>query len=291
MSFCQVEQEASRGLTQQKTNAGISSGLPGFALSSIAQEFGAASAAVGAGGAMQSIQLEVDRPSAASAVLALAHGEVDEKEAIALLKQRADVHACAGDLQRSMLHFAAEKCYVKLLEELLKRRADPNHADRAGETSLFALAHSISWCDQAPRHRRATVQRLVEGAADVNFANPRGKTPLHVAAGHTDAAALEALLAERADVDARDLGGFTALMWAAGRGHGGNVQRLLDARARSDLSANRGQTAMLFALTNHCEEVVKTLEEHAALQDRKAGRVLPEWAHRRQAWHRARRRA
>lgn len=27
-----------------------------------------------------------------------------------LLKQRADVHACAGDLQRSMLHFAAEKC-------------------------------------------------------------------------------------------------------------------------------------------------------------------------------------
>eukprot|EP00913_Durusdinium_trenchii_P012879 g12094.t1 len=171
------------------------------------------------------------------------------------------------------------RCYVKLLEELLKRRADPNHADRAGETSLFALAHSISWCDQAPRHRRATVQRLVEGAADVNFANPRGKTPLHVAAGHTDAAALEALLAERADVDARDLGGFTALMWAAGRGHGGNVQRLLDARARSDLSANRGQTAMLFALTNHCEEVVKTLEEHAALQDRKAG-VLPEWAHR-----------
>ena len=34
----------------------------------------------------------------------------------------------------------------------------------AGETALFAVAHSVSWSSAAPRHRRATVQRLVEGA-------------------------------------------------------------------------------------------------------------------------------
>ena len=33
----------------------------------------------------------------------------------------------------------------------------------AGETPLFALAHSVSWCDQAPRSRKAAVQRLLEG--------------------------------------------------------------------------------------------------------------------------------
>ena len=47
---------------------------------------------------------------------------------------------------------------------LRPRTAQPAQpATGSGETSLFALAHSISWCDQAPRHRRATVQSLVEG--------------------------------------------------------------------------------------------------------------------------------
>ena len=49
-------------------------------------------------------------------------------------------------------------------------------------------------------------------------------TPALQAAGHTDAAALEALLVERADVDARDLGGFTALM-PLGLKRGDDVER------------------------------------------------------------------
>ncbi|CAJ1337820.1 unnamed protein product [Effrenium voratum] len=55
--------------------------------------------------------------------------EVPEKDALALLQRRADVHVLAGELRRSALHSASERCYVKLVAELLKRRANPNQAD------------------------------------------------------------------------------------------------------------------------------------------------------------------
>ncbi|CAL1145507.1 unnamed protein product, partial [Cladocopium goreaui] len=218
-------------------------------------------------------------PETQALAAALTTGNLEEKEALAafyflilwpLLKRRADISICAGDLQRTALHVAAEKCYVKLIEELLKHRADPNRADRAGETALFAVAHSVSWSSAAPRHRRATVQRLVEGEADINFSNPRGRMPLHVAVSCKDASVLSALLDELADVNAKDLGGFTALMWAAGRGSAEQVQQLLDAKAESDLVANRGQTALVFALTNNCEEVVEILKKRAAAADHQA---------------------
>lgn len=209
-------------------------------------------------------------PETQALAAALTTGNLEEKEALALLKRRADISRCAGDLQRTALHVAAEKCYVKLIEELLKHRADPNRADRAGETALFAVAHSVSWSSAAPRHRRATVQRLVEGEADINFSNPRGRMPLHVAVSCKDASVLSALLDELADVNAKDLGGFTALMWAAGRGSAEQVQQLLDAKAESDLVANRGQTALVFALTNNCEEVVEILKKRAAEADHQA---------------------
>eukprot|EP00434_Breviolum_minutum_P005309 symbB.v1.2.004682.t1/scaffold271.1/size245249/5 len=194
---------------------------------------------------------------------ALGTQNLDEKEALGLLKKRADLSRCTGDLQRTALHLAAEKSYVNLIEELLKCRVDANRADRAGESPLFALAHSISWSSAPTKQRRASVQRLVEGDADINFANPRGKTPLHVAVSCNDGAVVSALLDEMADVNARDLGGFTALMWAAGRGGVELVQQLLKAKARSELMANRGQTALLFAATNHCHEVTKILDAQA----------------------------
>eukprot|EP00435_Cladocopium_sp_Y103_P024989 s2348_g6.t1 len=211
-----------------------------------------------------------DLPETQALAAALTTGNLEEKEALALLKKRADISRCAGDLQRTALHVAAEKCYVKLIEELLKHRADPN------QTALFAVAHSVSWSSAAPRQRRATVQRLVEGEADINFSNPRGRMPLHVAVSCKDASVLSALLDELADVNAKDLGGFTALMWAAGRGSAEQVQQLLDAKADSDLVANRGQTALVFALTNNCDEVVEILQKRAAAAADHEAKVPPQ---------------
>ncbi|CAE7559943.1 Ripk4 [Symbiodinium natans] len=200
----------------------------------------------------------------------LLHGPVDDKCALALLRGRADPNAALGTLHRTPLFAAAERCNFKLVDSLLKFRADANRADLAGETPLFALCHAAAWADASLRDRRATALRLLEGEADINFANPRGRTALHTAIASGDVAILPILLEESADVNARDLGGFTALMWAAGRGNAEVVKSLLTARANTALAANRGQTAMLFALTNKCESVVETLQKHAAMDNTKA---------------------
>ncbi|OLP84026.1 putative phosphatase YitU [Symbiodinium microadriaticum] len=196
------------------------------------------------------------------------HGPLDEKSALALLRGRADPNAALGALRRTPLFAAAERCNIKLIDNLLKFRADVNRADLAGETPLFALCHAAAWADASLRSRRAAVQRLLEGEADIDFANPRGRTPLHAAITSGDIAVLSVLLEDTANVNARDLGGFTALMWAAGRGNAEVVKALLTARANTASAANRGETAMLFALTNKCESVVETLQNHADQQPR-----------------------
>ncbi|CAE7884207.1 ywpJ [Symbiodinium necroappetens] len=196
------------------------------------------------------------------------HGPLDEKSALALLRGRADPNAALGALRRTPLFAAAERCNIKLIDNLLKFRADVNRADLAGETPLFALCHAAAWADASLRSRRAAVQRLLEGEADIDFANPRGRTPLHAAITSGDIAVLSVLLEDTANVNARDLGGFTALMWAAGRGNAEVVKALLTARANTASAANRGETAMLFALTNKCESVVQTLQNHADQQPR-----------------------
>eukprot|EP00439_Symbiodinium_sp_Y106_P060567 s1533_g8.t6 len=173
------------------------------------------------------------------------HGRLDEKSALALLRGRADPNAVLGALRRTPLFAAAERCNIKLIDSLLKFRADVNRADLAGETPLFALCHAAAWADASLHSRRAAVQRLLEGEADIDFANPRGRTPLHAAITSGDVAVLSVLLEDAANVNARDLGGFTALMWAAGRGNAEVVKALLTARANTALAANLAECSHL----------------------------------------------
>eukprot|EP00933_Yihiella_yeosuensis_P026403 TRINITY_DN20479_c1_g1_i3.p1 TRINITY_DN20479_c1_g1~~TRINITY_DN20479_c1_g1_i3.p1 ORF type:complete len:200 (+),score=37.33 TRINITY_DN20479_c1_g1_i3:229-828(+) len=169
---------------------------------------------------------------------------------------------------------AAERCYPKLVEELIKVKSDPNRADAAGETPLHCLAQSGSWCNACLRDRRLTVQALVDGQAEVDFANPRGRTPLHVATAKSDECAIiQVLLEEAADVNAVDLGGFTPLMWSAGRGRSNQVKALLAAEADPRLEANRGQTALLFAKTNQSAEVTNMIEAQLSLLGKNATRL------------------
>eukprot|EP00747_Dinoflagellata_sp_TGD_P166762 gnl/TRDRNA2_/TRDRNA2_190065_c0_seq1.p1 gnl/TRDRNA2_/TRDRNA2_190065_c0~~gnl/TRDRNA2_/TRDRNA2_190065_c0_seq1.p1 ORF type:complete len:494 (+),score=147.20 gnl/TRDRNA2_/TRDRNA2_190065_c0_seq1:59-1540(+) len=187
---------------------------------------------------------------------------LDEREAIEILKRHADPNMRVGDLKRYPLHKAAEVGYPNLIRELLKAAADPNRADFAGEIPLHTAAHSGGWCKALPSERIRAIENLVEGRADINFANPRGRTALHIASSAGDLTMIKAFLAENADVNAADLGGFTPLMWAAGHGRVNEIQALLDAAADATLQANRGQTAKLFAVTNSHEKVAELLDAH-----------------------------
>eukprot|EP00445_Apocalathium_hangoei_P029452 CAMPEP_0203921654 /NCGR_PEP_ID=MMETSP0359-20131031/61782_1 /ASSEMBLY_ACC=CAM_ASM_000338 /TAXON_ID=268821 /ORGANISM="Scrippsiella Hangoei, Strain SHTV-5" /LENGTH=400 /DNA_ID=CAMNT_0050849381 /DNA_START=60 /DNA_END=1259 /DNA_ORIENTATION=+ len=189
---------------------------------------------------------------------------IDEREALEILRRRADVSLRVGDLQRQPLHAAAEHGFARLVSALLDARAAPNSADFAGDSPLHVAAHSWPWCQAAARERRHAVAALVAGRAEVDFGNARGRTALHIAAAAGDGEVLRALLARRADANARDLGAFTALMWAAGRGEEGEVRALLDAAADASLQAHRGQSAMLFALTNGQSLVCDLLQERVA---------------------------
>lgn len=193
-----------------------------------------------------------------------AAGQISEPEAILLLHRRADVNMQYGDIKRRPLHRAAECGFWRLVEELIKARADPNKADLAGEVPLHAA--QTGWCGASHRDRRLAIEALVDGKAEVDFANSRGRTALHLAAT-SSSECVDLLIALEANVNAADLGGFTPLMWAAGRGNQIAVEALLKAEADATCQANRGQTALLFARTNGATEVCQMLETHLMLLD------------------------
>ena len=49
----------------------------------------------------------------------------------------------------------------------------PFEMNPAGETPLHTLAHGSSWCDAAPKQRKAAIQRLVEGGSFSKGVGPK----------------------------------------------------------------------------------------------------------------------
>src|SRR5205085_12163457 len=85
---------------------------------------------------------------------------------------------------------------------LLAEHADPNVADRRGETALHAAAQMAD----------AGFARAVIGVgAKVNAVDAQGKTPLHYACARTDAELVGTLLSAGADASVLDGAGWSAL--------------------------------------------------------------------------------
>jgi len=88
---------------------------------------------------------------------------------------------------------------------LLEAGADPNAADREGETALMkAAAHGL----------KQTVKLLIDHHADINRKDSKGRTALMHAAATRRSTAIPLLLENGADVTARDNEGFSALEMA-----------------------------------------------------------------------------
>lgn len=156
----------------------------------------------------------------------------------------------------------------KVVDLLLKHRANPNCSLRGGQTPLiFAarrgradvvqlLLNAGARTDargiegRTPLHEAArgvntrTVQRLLDAGADVNAVDDNDIAPLRLA--HTTEIA-NLLIEHDADVNTLSGDGWTPLMAAASRGDVTIVERLLCAGADPDATNPNGWTALHFA--------------------------------------------
>ena len=101
-----------------------------------------------------------------------------------LVKAGAPVNSPSrNNLRATPLQSAAAAGHVKVVEMLLKHRADPNAQEQGGYTPLHAAAQNGDL---------VMIRALLYGGADLTVRSDDGKTPLDLAlkAGHGDAAKL-----------------------------------------------------------------------------------------------------
>jgi ankyrin repeat protein len=101
-----------------------------------------------------------------------------------LIKAGAPVNSPSrNDLRAVPLQSAAAARQTKIVDLLLKHKADPNIREQGGYTPLHAAAQNGD---------RETIRALLYGGADLTLQSDDGKLPLDLAleGGHTDAAKL-----------------------------------------------------------------------------------------------------
>jgi hypothetical protein len=111
---------------------------------------------------------------------------------------------------RTLLHDAAAHGRLRIVELLLRLRANPNVRSSGGHTPLYCVAN-------APRVTGGgnIVRALVRGGAHVDArTDSKHCTPLHMAARRGNTEVAEALVDCGADINARDRGGDTPLQRA-----------------------------------------------------------------------------
>ncbi len=113
------------------------------------------------------------------------------------------------------------------------------------------------------------VSRLVDAGAEMNCADRKGLTPLHLACMHGRAEVASRLLDAGAEVDRVDTHGVTSLHFACVNGHLEVASRLLGAGAVVNRVDTRvGATPLHFACVHGCAEVASRLLGAGAVIDR-----------------------
>ena len=157
----------------------------------------------------------------------------------------------AGPDGITALHWVPESNgNLQTIQALLEAKADPNKADRNGQTPLHWAAIAGNPYD---------LQALLDGGADPNRANRNGHTPLYIAVANKNSDAVQALLDTGADPNHADLKRQTPLHWAASEGNLDILRALLNANAAPNKKDHQGRTPISCA----CDQEAKRLLKHA----------------------------
>jgi cytohesin len=151
---------------------------------------------------------------------------------------------------RTALHLAARKGHVKVVEVLIRGKANISAARLDGSTPL----HLAAFCGSDD-----TAQLLLDAGADPNIRDATQNTALQLAAWDGHLGVVRALIAKGADTEAADPYGRTPLILAAHDGHIEVVRELVSAGAKLEAATENGRTALFLAAEENQEDVVGVL--------------------------------
>jgi uncharacterized protein len=174
----------------------------------------------------------------------------DLQKVRALLKERVDVNARAGDGATALL-WAVHWDDLPTADMLIRAGADVNAANE------YRVAPLSVACTNG---NSALVGRLLEAGAHPDIVSAAGETPLMTCArtGSTDA--IKSLLARGADVNAAEPTlQQSALMWATAERHTDVVRLLIEKGADVRAATRHGFTALHFAAREGDVEIARLL--------------------------------
>ena len=190
----------------------------------------------------------------------------------ALIHHRADVNA-VNRARETPLHLAALEKNAEVIRVLVAAKAEVDAKNRDGETPLLRLCRPSSYY-----RKNATavpvVGLLVDNGALVNHVQPRGSTPLHMAAQNTNSRYLVSLLDRGASIDLSVSSStcFSPLELAARRRHTMNFDILMNHGARWDATRPTAREVLQEVGSKGEREIFEVLfaRQRMSLQDRDA---------------------
>ncbi len=148
---------------------------------------------------------------------------------------------------------AAKKGSLKVVDWLLRHRADPNKQTGTWGTPVHAAAIG---------NNLVVLMRLVENGASINDVNYFGEKPIMTAAEYGHLNVVKYLHSQGADVNEENLkDSRTPLIYAAMAGHLEVVQGLIGLGADVNKATRSGKTPLIGAVENKKHDVVKWLVE------------------------------